>query len=144
MAGGRDAERFEVLDGIRGISILLVLACHMLPLGPKSLQINTWAGSLGMSLFFPLSGFLITTTLMKHSDVVAFLIRRIFRIVPLAWLAAIIVFLIQGADIPSIWRTLLFVINYDEPLMVPGTVHFWSLCVAVSYTHLTLPTNREV
>ena len=34
------AARLLVLDGWRAVSILLVLAAHMLPLGPKALMLN--------------------------------------------------------------------------------------------------------
>src|ERR1700756_2090390 len=51
------------LDGLRAISICLVLAAHLLPLGPKALHLNSTAGPMGMSLFFVLSGYLIISTL---------------------------------------------------------------------------------
>ena len=35
-----------VLDGWRGLSILAVLACHLIPLGPSSWNINDAAGLL--------------------------------------------------------------------------------------------------
>ncbi len=46
------SKRLEVLDGWRAISILLVLSCHMLPLGPKSWNLNLSAGYAGMALFY--------------------------------------------------------------------------------------------
>jgi peptidoglycan/LPS O-acetylase OafA/YrhL len=79
--------RLKALDGWRGISILCVLAAHLLPLGPKSWQLNSAIGPLGMALFFTLSGFLITRFLLMHDNVLDFLTRRFFRIVPLAWLS---------------------------------------------------------
>jgi peptidoglycan/LPS O-acetylase OafA/YrhL len=44
---------------------------------------------LGMVLFFALSGFLTIRFLLHHPSVVDFLIRRFFRVVPLAWLGMI-------------------------------------------------------
>ncbi len=76
-----------VLDGWRGISILCVLAAHLLPLGPKLLQLNEMVAVIGMAMFFTLSGFLITRFLLEHTNIVDFLIRRFARIIPLAWLA---------------------------------------------------------
>jgi hypothetical protein len=61
-------ERFVVLDGWRAISILMVLAAHLLPLGPKVFQLNVAAGLFGMVLFFNLSGFLITHFLLNRPD----------------------------------------------------------------------------
>src|SRR5262245_33415169 len=51
--------RIPILDGWRAMSILLVLGSHLLPLGPKVLELNFTAGAAGMALFFTLSGFLI-------------------------------------------------------------------------------------
>jgi len=59
--------RFPALDGWRAISILLVLAGHLFPLGPKAYLINESIAALGMAIFFTLSGFLITTTLLHRS-----------------------------------------------------------------------------
>ena len=56
---GRVAGRIPALDGLRAASILLVLAAHLLPLGPAVLQLNSTAGLSGMAIFFSLSGFLI-------------------------------------------------------------------------------------
>jgi len=74
--------RFPILDGLRAVSILLVLTTHMLPLGPKAFQINETTGPMGMSLFFGLSGFLITRQLINNDNVREFLIRRCCRITP--------------------------------------------------------------
>src|SRR5206468_10482977 len=82
--------RLSLLDGWRALSILLVLAAHLLPLGPKWLELNDAIAPMGMALFFTLSGFLITRLLLSV-DVRSFLIRRFCRIVPLAWLAILIV-----------------------------------------------------
>jgi peptidoglycan/LPS O-acetylase OafA/YrhL len=89
--------RYPVLDGWRGISILCVLAAHMLPLGPKSWQLNELFAPLGMCLFFTLSGFLITNTLIYRSNVRDFLIRRFCRILPLAWAFMLVALPLAGA-----------------------------------------------
>jgi len=73
-------DRLSVLDGWRGISIGLVMAAHLLPLGPKFMQLNHVAGVLGMVIFFILSGFLITRLLLSQPPIAHFLIRRFFRI----------------------------------------------------------------
>lgn len=44
-------KRFRALDGWRGISILLILAAHLLPLVPKRLHLNHTAAAMGMALF---------------------------------------------------------------------------------------------
>src|SRR4029079_8719686 len=90
--------RLPVLDGLRAISILLVLAAHMLPLGPKMLTLNYSAGAMGMSLFFALSGFLIASTLLHNSDIGEFIVKRLARIVPLAYAYTLIVFTVVMFD----------------------------------------------
>jgi peptidoglycan/LPS O-acetylase OafA/YrhL len=127
------AARLQVLDGWRAVSILFVLATHMLPLGPQRLQLNESAGLVGMALFFTLSGFLITSTLLKHSDVVAFAIRRFCRILPLAYVATVVYLLIQQCSWPYYVSHFLFLVNYDHAHMTEYTGHFWSLCVEVHF-----------
>src|SRR4051812_31489927 len=71
------------LDGMRAIAVALVLAAHagVLP-----------GGTLGVDLFFVLSGFLITTMLLEEHErtgtlsVRAFYTRRAFRLLPALWL----------------------------------------------------------
>ena len=77
--------RFSVLDGLRGIAILLVFTAH--PRYP-----DFWPyfyGSAGVTIFFVLSGFLITTLLLREEskfgkiDLSGFFIRRLFRLCPM-------------------------------------------------------------
>ncbi len=128
------AQRFEVLDGWRGVSILFVLACHLLPLGPKIWQLNYTAGLIGMSLFLTLSGFLITHFLLNRPNVIDFLIRRLFRIVPLAWLYILVTLLIFPVN-KEVWMAhLFFYANYPPKPFIPHvTEHLWSLCVEIHF-----------
>lgn len=86
--GFRSARRFPALDGLRAVSIILVLTSHMHD--PFWSAIN---GGLGVTMFFGISGFLITTLLLREEDrhgrvsLKNFYIRRVFRIVPLYFLA---------------------------------------------------------
>jgi peptidoglycan/LPS O-acetylase OafA/YrhL len=126
-------KRFPVLDGWRGISILLVLAGHMLPLGPKVLQLNAAVAATGMSLFFILSGFLIVSMLVKNDNVVCFLIRRVCRILPLAWSFLILVLLLNHAN-GAAWEANLFFYANLPPFYLSYTNgHFWSLCVEMQF-----------
>jgi len=126
-------ERFVVLDGWRGISILMVLAAHLLPLGPKFLQLNVAAGLFGMVLFFNLSGFLITHFLLNRPDVLDFLIRRLFRILPLVWLYMALVFLVYPVSGDTWLAHMLFYANYPPKPMIPATDHLWSICVEMHF-----------
>lgn len=122
-----------VLDGWRGISILLVLACHMLPLGPKWFQLNVAFGAAGMSLFFTLSGFLITSTLLERSDVRAFFIRRACRILPLLFIYIPVALLLQNAGVRHYVAHLLFVTNYDLKYVTKLTSPLWSVCAEIHF-----------
>lgn len=129
---------FEVLDGWRGLSILLVLATHLLPLGPKVWRLNETAGPIGMALFFTLSGFLITNFLIHRPNLYDFIIRRFFRIIPLAWLYLVIALPLLGAGIETYLPHLFFYGNWPEQdaiqlSFVAGTSHFWSLCVEMQF-----------
>jgi len=131
---------FDVLDGWRGLSILLVLATHLLPIGPKFLRLNETAGPMGMSLFFTLSGFLIANFLIHRPNIYDFIIRRFFRIIPLAWLYLVIALPFLGVTIDSYLPHFLFYANwpleYEGITRVPlvsGSSHFWSLCVEMQF-----------
>jgi peptidoglycan/LPS O-acetylase OafA/YrhL len=125
--------RLPMLDGWRGISILVVLGAHMLPLGPKRLGLNEAAGVLGMSLFFALSGFLITSTLIHDASVRNFVIRRLCRIVPLAWFYSLIVLPLAGASSGYYLATLLFYANIPPYWLLGLTGHLWSVCVEMQF-----------
>lgn len=122
-----------MLDGWRAISILLVLAAHLFPLGPKSWGLNEPVGALGMAVFFCLSGFLIVRLLLRDPRVSVFLVRRFARILPLAWLALAFAFLVYGAR-PAAWpANFLFYANLPPFRLEPVTSHFWSLDVEMQF-----------
>jgi peptidoglycan/LPS O-acetylase OafA/YrhL len=127
------AGRFAMLDGWRAVSILAVLAGHLLPLGPNRWGLNAVAATGGMAIFFTLSGFLITRFLAEGAELRVFIIRRFFRIVPLAW-GLMAVALAAAVAPPALWAAnLLFVSNLSDGLLVPGAEHLWSLCVEMQF-----------
>lgn len=127
------AGHLAVLDGWRGLSILFVLAAHLLPLGPKFLKLNHGAGMLGMVLFFNLSGFLITSFLLKEPNVKNFLIRRFCRVIPLAWLYLALALALSGASVYAWVSHFLFFANLPPKSLVSLTDHIWSLCVEMQF-----------
>jgi peptidoglycan/LPS O-acetylase OafA/YrhL len=129
----RTGAHLPALDGWRGLSILLVLAAHLLPLGPKAWKLNYSAGILGMALFFTLSGFLITSALLRDQHVLRFLIRRCCRIVPLAWLYFAIALGLSGACALAWPAHFLFYANFPPRQLVPLTLHLWSLCLEMQF-----------
>src|SRR6202521_1564487 len=84
------ARRIPSLDGIRAVSILLVLLGHGAMTGgaPRLLTRFGHVGNIGVRCFFVLSGFLITTLLLKEVSatgtisLVKFYIRRSLRVLP--------------------------------------------------------------
>jgi peptidoglycan/LPS O-acetylase OafA/YrhL len=79
-ATSRDLGRNPALDGLRGLAVLLVICDHAhIPMG---------AATVGVDLFFVLSGFLITSLLAREHDLTGrislrhFYIRRARRILP--------------------------------------------------------------
>jgi len=124
---------FHVLDGWRGLSILFVLATHLLPLGPKALRLNETFGPIGMALFFTLSGFLITNFLLHRPNLFDFIVRRFFRIIPLAWLYLLIALPILGVNLDDYLAHYAFYGNWPPMNFVAGSSHFWSLCVEMQF-----------
>lgn len=127
------ANRIDLLDGWRALSILAVLAGHWLPLGPKSWGLNGVATGSGMALFFTLSGFLITRLLLRDPHAGRFLIRRLFRIVPLAWLAMAILAIAGRVGLDTILANFLFFANLPPARLMVGGEPLWSLCVEVQF-----------
>jgi peptidoglycan/LPS O-acetylase OafA/YrhL len=93
------ATRLPQLDGLRAVAILLVIVGHIIGYsGLARLSVLGEVASLGVDLFFVLSGFLITGILVRSKGTdryfVNFFGRRALRIWPLyyAFLAAMYVF----------------------------------------------------
>jgi len=87
----RQRSYFSTLDGIRAIAVLFVVAVHV----DDSDVLQWWQGARGVTWFFALSGFLITTLAQREEEsngslaVRPFFVRRAFRIVPLYVIALI-------------------------------------------------------
>lgn len=137
--------RIRGLDGVRALAVLAVLVFH---LRPASLP----GGFIGVDVFFVLSGFLITTLLLrevkknKKIDLPGFWTRRARRLLPALWVVVLVsvsAALFLGNDLlVGIGRqtagAAFFATNWIE--IVAGTsyfagtspqmfVHFWSLAV---------------
>ena len=91
------------------------------------------SGYLGMSLFFTLSGFLITTQLHQRHNILVFFIRRLFRILPLACAAILFAAWLVDASASQVLTSLVFGQNYVHSCIIEGLEHFWSLCVEVHF-----------
>lgn len=75
------------LDGVRAIAVMIVFIGHGLTVG------GPWPGAVGVTVFFFLSGYLITTLLRREYDrngsisLGKFYLRRVLRILPPAYIA---------------------------------------------------------
>jgi len=129
------------LDGLRGVSILLVIVGHvsfsnghppwLAPLAPISV--------VGVEMFFVLSGFLITTLLVQERardgriSLRRFYLRRALRIVPASYLFVGVVALLAGLQLlvlrpNDIACALLYLTDYHHD-RAWALGHYWSLSV---------------
>lgn len=135
-------------DGIRGISILLVLMSH--------LAVNRWlpdnafvrevywglfSGEMGVSIFFTLSGFLITNLLLLELertgsiDLRKFYIRRFLRLLPPLVVFILVNAVLMALGLVEVWAPGLLVCFFYLYNFIPKTHfdsalgHTWSLAV---------------
>ena len=107
------------------------------------------AGDIGVWIFFVISGFLITTLLLKekattqHISLKHFYIRRFLRIIPVAYLFLIILSIVNhyqklGIGIVPFTSAALFLQNIPFHNNNWYVEHFWSLSVEEQF-YLTFP-----
>jgi peptidoglycan/LPS O-acetylase OafA/YrhL len=135
--------RLPSLDGLRAVSIAMVLIAHVpdtfsaRPFGTSTLLTIFGNGALGVSIFFAISGFLITTLLLNEfretGDISlrAFYLRRAFRILPAfyTYLAVIGGLSLAGAIVTKradFLSSAFFVWNYYWPARNWFLGHTWS------------------
>jgi len=148
--------RWPLLDGLRGVAVLSVLLYH----GEVSWMSG---GFLGVSTFFTLSGFLITSLLLAERsgtgriDLGAFYVRRLRRLLPAALLclAGIVVFgatvatssqlvdlrgdVLSALGYVANWRLIANGSSYADLFSAPSPIqHFWSLAIEEQF-YLVMP-----
>ena len=140
-----DKNYIPSLDGWRAVAIMMVILGHfMLKLEQGSVIHTilklTAIGILGVKIFFVLSGFLITTLLIKEKikygrlDLKNFFIRRALRIIPVLYLYIIVVFLVNhfsslNLSLSNFVGPLLYINNFNFLSGTWITGHTWSLAV---------------
>ena len=138
-------ERYSNLDGLRGIAALAVVLAHIelhkpdfgfqrLPI-PFLLSL----GSVAVTIFFVLSGFVITNLLLKETvknntiNTRNFYIRRVLRIFPLYFLVLLLGFLIYAGSmsVKGILLSVFFLPNLAYlQFLLPAILHpIWSIGV---------------
>jgi peptidoglycan/LPS O-acetylase OafA/YrhL len=140
------ARNIPSLDGMRAISILLVITGHSTPHFARWIKIPTSTYILfahtGVSVFFVISGFLITSLLLKELHATGtiglkrFYLRRAFRIFPPFYLYLGIVFVLAVAGVFQVpLRAFFFAATYSSNYYLGpggafgGLQHLWSLSV---------------
>lgn len=130
-------KRIPTLDGWRGIAILLVLIDHI---QSQWLKHYFWpplqTGQHGVTIFFILSGLLITNSLLKSSNLTDFYIRRFFRLLPVAWSYLLFLTIVGLAfhqynairPLENI-GCLFFFRNYVPTQNFLASGHYWSLSI---------------
>lgn len=107
------------LDGLRGLAIALVMLFHLnneLTIGTQPWLSAATSGWMGVDLFFILSGYLITESLLRNKGRQTywrnFIINRARRIVP-AYAALCAIVFVQHAQLGLPWFTL------TDPVQTP-------------------------
>ena len=133
--------RIPSLDGLRAISIALVLFAHTSGTAffPSFVFLRRHLGNFGVRVFFVISGYLITTLLLKELDKTGrislklFYIRRVFRIFPAAYFyLAVAAVLLAFGLVELEWNDIVFGFTYTtnyDPVRPWHTIHLWSLSV---------------
>jgi peptidoglycan/LPS O-acetylase OafA/YrhL len=120
------SSRLPALDGVRGIAVLTVVLYH---LG----YFSAVAGPAGVTIFFVLSGYLITGILLRGMPLHTFYLRRARRLLPALYLLLAVMavaLLVCGAQSleSGLLPNLIYIQNYTGST-IPGLAHLWSLAV---------------
>ena len=152
----REIKKFDFIDALRGWALLAVMMGHVeqrMFSHPHVLSGVAKYGGYGVQLFFVVSAFTLFFSFFsregfKEKTVRAFLIRRLFRIVPMFWIAILFYLGMNGfrhlygepQEITA-WRILatVFFIHGWSPLtannVVPGG---WTIAIEMNF-YLLLP-----
>jgi peptidoglycan/LPS O-acetylase OafA/YrhL len=134
------------LDGLRALSIFLVIALHTLLRNTLYNQIPFSSrlagnGSLGVFIFFVISGYLITTLLLREREktstisLKSFYLRRAFRILPPLYVYVLFLAVLgytghlPGMNRHELIMALTLTRNYAHHVDLWALEHLWSLCI---------------
>jgi peptidoglycan/LPS O-acetylase OafA/YrhL len=159
-AGIRASAYLPELEGLRGIAVLLVYTFHadrFLTIAPELAGIDTRAvasplvafiraGHTGVTLFFVLSGFLLSLPFLAEADGGPrvdrrrYVERRALRILPLYWVLLLVAVLVAGGGLRRALPYVAFVNGFlpSPPTLPPFTNVVWSLATEAQY-YVLLP-----
>jgi peptidoglycan/LPS O-acetylase OafA/YrhL len=158
-AAFRANNRFGSLDGLRALSVAAVIWHH----SGGGLVASEWAqhGHHGVTLFFAISGFLITTLLLREKDrhgvidLRAFYVRRALRIFPLYY-AVLLIYVVlvfalerQSKVGQDFFSNLVYFVSYTSNWFVAldGRVIFyyaWSLAAEEQFYLVWPPLMKRL
>lgn len=146
----KQREYIAGIDGLRAIAVLMVLAYHLRIPAAKG-------GLLGVTVFFVISGFLITRILISELErgntvnIKKFWFRRIRRLLPAVLVMAAVIILVSAvfnrvlftkacSDLPSVvfcynnWKQIFNNVSYFENAGIPSPfTHCWSLAIEAQF-----------
>ncbi|WP_316824794.1 acyltransferase [Pedobacter miscanthi] len=135
------SNRIPSLDGFRAISIILVVFshCRFFKDFPAYLFDFARQCDVGVTVFFVISGYLITSLLIREYkntgkiNIKAFFIRRAFRIIPVFFLYVCFVLSVNnslqlGVTTTNFLYAITFTANFD-PMPSWYLGHFWTLSI---------------
>ncbi|MEO8725453.1 MAG: acyltransferase [Acidobacteriaceae bacterium] len=132
-------KRIASLDGLRAVSITLVMLGHLYgDRGYPQDRLAHWISQyahFGVEVFFVISGFLITSLLLKEEvqqgsvDLRAFYIRRAYRILPAAFAYMAVVAFSTHISAKYLLYAVSYTMNYAGQQRPWLLGHLWSLSV---------------
>jgi len=142
---GTSLDRFKTipsLNGLRALSVMMVIFYH-LQFSNDHIVFSPWLqpffnGQLGVNIFFVISGFLITTLLLKENNrtgyisLKGFYFRRVLRIFPAYYFLLFVYYVLQIAGVAYLTQTdWIVAIFYLKQFFNEGGIsgHLWSLSV---------------
>jgi peptidoglycan/LPS O-acetylase OafA/YrhL len=141
--------RFALVDGLRAIAVLLILAFHVA--GQQGVTQGKWWGpfalrlDVGVTIFFVISGFLLYRPFVAARlasaplpGALAYARRRALRILPAYWVALTLLAIypgLTGVFTGDWWVYYGFLQVYDHSWFgfFEGLSQAWSLCVEVTF-----------
>lgn len=130
------------LDGVRGFAVLIVIASHTDAFGMRG------QGSLGVLLFFMLSGFVLTIPFAEHPErildrpnVRTFFANRLLRIVPIFVIAVLCIAYQQQESWSWIFANLTFYSGWNHLWSVAEEARFYLLFPLAIALVALLPTR---
>ena len=137
--GSFTSSRIPSLDGFRALSISLVCIGHFSYSTGFPVRHNWWTDAYahyGVRIFFVISGFLITTLLLREQEKTGtislkqFYIRRAYRVLPAAYVYLVVMTVIFHESLP--YKQVVIAYTYLTSYSVHSPwalIHLWSLSI---------------